>query len=556
MAFLLLACLVACAPPPVTFTPTPSPSATAVPTLTPTPLIESNASVPTATPLLAAGELHLAIRENIKTLNPYLASNASELFIVSLLYDTLLDYDLHQNLAQRWELAPDGLGLTFWLDPQARWHDGQPVTAQDVAFSFHFVQQAQFPGLARLVALVDRVEAISAEEVKFTLLKKDAAAAQLLGTALYIIPAHMWERLADPCDANLERPIGSGPFLLVEHAQGKYFMLSNTRMHPHAKPKVDKLVLDIVRDEGKALQMLKDGKLDALGWDVTPAVVSEVQKQAKGFAGIQWMEAPGTQTYTLLLNLRKSPYDNRALREALAQTLDTKAILDAALLGFGDIATPALFPPASSWRNAKIAALPFAPQQAIQKLESAGFRDRNGDGVRENPDGSPLQISILCPNLPASVRVAELIVAHWKAIGIAAQVKPIAQDALLPTLMQAQFDVALYSIDLSKPEMAFFYFHTSRGAVRNGRVTGLNYGGYSNAEYDEVASASLEEQDTRQRRELLYRLQSILAADLPQIPLYVPRVLNLYREDRFTNWSAEPGVGLLSRATIARLQPR
>lgn len=555
----------ACAPPPsardtstAKVTPTPSVSMSVVPTHTP--VARAGTLAPTHTSFPVAGELHLAIRENTKTLNPYLASNASEEFVANLLYDTLLDDDprhgLQPNLAERWELTPDGMSLTFWLNPQAKWHDGQPVTTQDVVFSFNLVQQWSFPGLVRLVALVDRVEAISAQEVKFTLLTKNGDIVRLLGSMLFIVPAHVWGKVDDPLHAaNLDQPIGSGPFLFLEYTEGKQLVLGNTRVHHHTQPRIDRLVLEILRDEDKALRALKEGKLDALGWDVTPQVVNDVQKQASS-TSILWVEAPGMRTHTLLLNLRKPPYDNRAFREALARAVDVQAIINTLLLGFGDAATPGLFPSASPWRNASIAPLTFDPQQASKTLDAAGFLDSNGDGVRENPDGSTLQILIACPNSSASLRVAELIVANWQAVGIAAKVTPVAQDALLPQLMQAQFDVALYNLALSEPEMAFFHFHSSRGLLTNGRISGLNYGGYASAEYDELAAAAQEEQDPSRRQELLYRLQAILATDLPQIPLYIPRVLSLYREDHFTGWSAPPGSGLLSRATVAALQAR
>jgi peptide/nickel transport system substrate-binding protein len=89
--------------------------------------------------------------------------------------------------------------------------------------------------------------------------------------------------------------------------------------------------------------------------------------------------------------------------------------------------------------------------------------------------------------------------------------------------------------------------------LNNGYVPGLNYGGYANPEYDEVATASQKELDPAKRQEMLHRLQEILAMDLPEIPLYHPRVVNLYRDDHFAGWSAEPGIGLLSRTSIANL---
>jgi len=192
----------------------------------------------------------------------------------------------------------------------------------------------------------------------------------------------------------------------------------------------------------------------------------------------------------------------------------------------------------------------------MEGLEAAGFSDRDGDGLRENRDGTLLHIPITCSDLPISVGVAELVASSWASVGISTEITAIPQDVMVPALMQAEFDVVVHSVSLSEPEMAFFCFHTSRGLVRQGRIFGLNYGGYANPEYDESVVSSLGEQDPTTRRDSLHLLQQTLAADLPQIPLYVPRMLNLYRDDRFVGWTAEPGIGLLNRGCVANLSER
>jgi peptide/nickel transport system substrate-binding protein len=352
---------------------------------------------------------------------------------------------------------------------------------------------------------------------------------------------------------NLDEPVGSGPFALVERMPEKQLVLRNTRIHHNAPPSIDTLVVEILRDESKALQALKDGKLDMLGWGIMPSLASDVRSHPDSYAGIKLATAPGLSMHTLLFNLRKAPYDNEALRWALAQALDTQAIIDKVLLGFGDPGAADLFPSASQWHDASIAPVTFDPQRAMARLTAAGFLDKNGDGLRENPDGSALQISITCAKQDASLQVAGWITASWKAVGVGAKASPVAPDQVVPTLMQAKFDVVLHSVALSEPEMAFFYFHSSRGLPVNGRVSGFNYGGYANPQYDQVAEAMQEEQNAGQREALLHKLQQILAADLPHIPLYSAQVLYLYRDDRFVGWSAEPGIGLLSRKAIARL---
>ncbi|MGQ9492796.1 MAG: ABC transporter substrate-binding protein [Anaerolineae bacterium] len=557
-----------CAPPPERGTLTPSPvsgsmrtsafpieTALAFPSMT-----RAIIPVATNTPRPTAGELHLAIREDIQSLNPYLTQNASEEFVASLLYDTLLEIDahgeLHPSLAEHWNLTPDGSRLAFRLNPQARWHNGQAVSADDVLFSFDLVRQGGFPGFARMAMLVHRVEAISPMEVEFTLFTTWPDAVRLLGTGLRIVPAMLWRSVDDPLHyANLDNPIGTGPFRLAEHVTGKQFVLRNTGVHHASQPLVNTVILEIQRDEAKALKALKEGKLDALGWDIPPDQARDILNRPEEYKGIRLAEAPGLTTYTLLFNLRTAPFSNQSFRHALAQALDTQGIIDKALMGFGDAGTPNLFPPASPWHDADIAPIAFDPQEAAAKLSAAGFVDRNGDGLRENPDGSMLQIPIICPKQDTMLKIVELVVAQWGAVGIAAKTEPKAQDQIMPILMQAQFSVILHKMSFTEPEMAFFYFHSSRGELRDGQISGLNYGGYANLHYDEMVETMQQVQDPDECRQLLYELQEVLAADLPQIPLCVPRVLNLYREDRFTDWSAQPSLGLLNRMSLCGLRP-
>ena len=543
---------------------TPDPGDPGTPVVTaPTRTSTRDASTPgpTATAVRVAGELHLAVREDIETLNPYLVSNASEEFVVSLMFDTLLDCDvggsLVPNLAQSWELADDGSTLVFWLNTQARWHNGAPVTAEDVVFSFELVLQEQLPGMARVAALIDRVEAPTAQEIKFVLLTRRADAVRLLGTQVRIVPSGLWEGAGDPLSyANLDHPVGSGPFSLLGPIEGNQGVLANTKTHHCTKPMISTLVLEILHDEDEALQMLERGELDALGWDIPMQLARAVNDDPETYADIVLIDCPGIATHTVLLNLRKAPYDTVALRQALAQAVDATAIIDQELMGFGDAALPSYLPPASSWRDEETTLIAFDPRQAMERLEAAGFRDRDGDGLRENPDGSRLAIPLVCPDLPASMRVAELVATNWETVGISTKVTAVEQDRVVPTLVQAQFDSILHSISLSDVEMAFFHFHSSRGVVKQERVFGLNYGGYANPGFDEAISVSLGEQDLAVRRGLLHQVQDILACDVPQIPLYVPRVVNLYRNDRFVGWSSEPGVGVLNRQCMENLRER
>ena len=520
----------------------------------------TGASTPTPTRVLTrvAGELHIAVRENIRTLNPYAADNDSEAFVVSLLYDTLLEQspqgNLLPNLAERWEAACDGMSVSFWLNSSAKWHDGQPVTAQDVVFSFELARRHQLPGLVHIVAWVDRVEAVNPSEVKFALLAPRADAPRLLATQLRIVPAAQWRDVDDPANyGNLEAPVGSGPFLYVKLVEEEQLVLRNAASHHLFAPSVDTLLVEILRNEDLALEALREGQLDALGWDANPSAVRRVRDEPDEYLGAKWLEAPGETTKVLLLNLRRAPYDNAAFRRALAQAVDTYMIVQEVAAGFGDAAMGGLFPPASPWRSTGLVPVPFAALQAVKDLDAAGFVDRDGDGFREQPDGGPLSVAITSSDLPDAQSIAEQVAADWGAVGVSAEVQPIAQNMVVPTLISATFEVMLTEVSLAEPEMVYFYFHSSRGVLNHSGVSGLNYGGYVNPELDELVRLAQVELNSEARQELLDRVQEILAADVPVIPLYHPCVLGLYRDDHFSGWSAIPGRGICSRAVLAGL---
>jgi ABC-type oligopeptide transport system substrate-binding subunit len=147
------------------------------------------------------------------------------------------------------------------------------------------------------------------------------------------------------------------------------------------------------------------------------------------------------------------------------------------------------------------------------------------------------------------------MVSNLMAVGISSTVTAVPQDKWVPTLLQAQFEAALHEIDFADPAAVLAAFQTARGVLKDGRISGLNYGGYASPEFDELAAAAQRARDATARRDLLYQLQAVLAADLPQIPLYSPRLLSLFREERFGGWTAQPGIGLLHRRTVLGLRP-
>jgi len=560
---LCVCALFGCAAPPRRRTATPTVSVPAPrPTLaesSPAPVTPAPTPVPEA--YAVSGELHLAVRENIRSLNPFATTNDSEAFVTRLIYDSLLDYQPARgflpNLAERWEFRGDGSRLTVWLNPAARWHDGAVVSAADVVFTFGLIRRGTLPGWADIAAAVDRVEAISPQEVQLTLLDTREEILRQVCTRVPIVPAALWQAVPEPATyANLEHPVGCGPFVLEFYTDAERLVLRNSQRHPARALTVATLVIDIVRDETRALEELNAGRVDALGWDAQPAMVADVRDHADKYPGLHWNQAAGAKQRVVLFNLRLAPYDDARLRTALAKAVDVAGIIRQAAFSLAEPATSDPFAPSSQWHDAGRAAPAYNTQAAVAALEAAGYHDTNGDGIRERPDGSALLIPILCAKVETEQKIASLIVAGWKAVGIAAQAVPVAPEQVLPALMGGSFEAVLTELDLVEQSALYDCFHTSQGELRGGRVVGRNYAGYASAAFDRTVELLLEARNDRERLDLTRQAQRTLAEDAPWLPLFSPNVLSLYSGTRFEGWSPVPGIGLLDRHVIVGLVPR
>ncbi len=533
----------AAAPPPATRVPTTAaPQATAPTAVPPT--------ATTAKPAGPVGDLKIGVRDDAKNINPYLAATATDQRIVGMMYDTLLYWDdakgLTPWLATKWTCADDGLKCVFTLDPNAKFHDGNPVTAKDVAYSFNMTREKQFPSIVMSIAALDQVTATGDREVTMTFKTKQVDTLRFVGTVISIVEQAQWEKVTDPKNyANWDNPIGSGAFKIKQRVEGQYITLENTGTHYRFKPTVKTITFQVMSDDNVATLALKKGDVDAIFGNIAPNIATDVQKNPNAYPNIKLATAGGTGTQTVLWNLRKAPYNDVKFRQAVAQAVDVDSIIKNALLGFADRAGAGFVPPAAGiFYNKAVGPVKYDEAAAKAALDAAGYKDANNDGLRELQDGKPLKIEILSLNVAPSTDIGDMIVAQLKKVGISAVATPLTSDAQLERMRTASFDAALSSVSLSVPNMMMYYFHSSRAAIKDGRVVGFNRGGFENAEYDKLSTDSLAEFDQTKRAQIHNRLQEILAAQLPQVPLYIPQILNLYNETRFTGWVNKPGVGI------------
>jgi peptide/nickel transport system substrate-binding protein len=316
------------------------------------------------------------------------------------------DQGFSPELARRWERR-DSVTLVFELHPDARWHDGRPVTARDVIFG---ADRARNPALDPQRALLLRhVTSVQAEDPRTVVVGFNRVYAEQFYDASWhipVLPAHLLdtippERLAS--SAFVQRPVGNGPYRWVRREPGRQIELAADSTFFRGRPKIQRVVLLLARDPEAQINLLLDGTADALESVIPLTNVSRVQARAE----FRVLTVPSFTVGYLLFNQRA--YGDRTrphpvltapeVRRAIAMALDRETMVRAT---FGNYAAVAEGPvPMVMWiRDPTVRAVTYDPAGAAALLRSAGWRDSDGDGILDR-DGVPLTLRLNFPGTSA-----------------------------------------------------------------------------------------------------------------------------------------------------------
>jgi peptide/nickel transport system substrate-binding protein len=257
---------------------TPAAAAPAQPTAAPAePTAEqptaAPAEQPTAAPAAASGgTIHIGRTAAPDSLNPGQAylSEAYDLF--QLVYDTLITTDLRgkaqPQLAKEWSVGADGKTWTFKLHDGVKWHDGQPLTSEDVVFTFDMIQKVDtFSTIKSYTSLISKVEAPDPTTVVITF-EQPVANTDERFSGIFILPKHIWEKFNNDTKAVTEfennEMIGSGPFKLAEYKQGEFARLTANKEHYLSPPKIDEVIFRVYGNADAQVQALKTGEVDLI----------------------------------------------------------------------------------------------------------------------------------------------------------------------------------------------------------------------------------------------------------------------------------------------------
>lgn len=407
-------------------------------------------------PARTPGELVVVVDAPVKDLDPRLATDGPSARLSRMVFQGLTQVDPHgtPSLDLAAQLTEDGdpLIVKAVLRPGARWHDGQPVTARDVAFTYQTVLDPQFatPIGGEFRRRFAQVQADARDPLVVRLYLRRPLATLWSDLVLGIAPAHLLQDR--PGRRFVGPPVGSGPWQVDGAASGDTVALR--RVGPTPRNHAQRLVFRAIADEGARSLSVLGGGADLAWSGLSPAIL-----RGAAHTGRATLHAsPGVAWVYLGLNLRQPPLDHPKVRQALAHGLDRQSLIDTLLAG---LATQAdgLFAP-GHWARTELPSYHYDPVVAERLLDEAGL-PRRADGWR-----FVLEIKVSTSRLRRSVGRA--LAEQLRQIGVDASVRPFELATFLADVRAGRFQAFLLQLpEPFEPDQLGWMLHSRNAAVRS-----------------------------------------------------------------------------------------
>lgn len=460
------------------------------------------------------------------TATAHLATDTAALMVALNVFNGLIGLDLDFNptpdIAESWNVSEDGLVYTFNLVKNAKFHDGKPVTAEDVEFTFNEIIAKVHPRAGSWWPNVASAKAT--DKYTFVIKLKSSYApfltlmGMLLNSGTLIMPKHLYEGTDPKTNPYNHNPIGSGPFKFKKWVRGSYIeLVRNDDYFKKGRPYLDRLVIQFTPDAAARLVAFEQGELDFLHWYIVP---HDQVARLRADPRYKIVEKGGEAASTIelaLFNLRNPYLKDVRVRQAIAQAVDLKDIQDKALFGEGKACTSHISS-GISWVHIDKFKYTTNIQKANELLDAAGF-PRKKDGKR-----FPLR-SYWSSGRPYEGRAAEVIRDQLKAVGIDVQIATFDRPTFIDRVFRKwDFDIAhqLFTTGPDPTISVTVRYHTKQ-IKKAPFVNGM---GYSNQELDNIFDNEYKEMDRNKRRGMWIKAQEILMRDLPALPLFEMPIVN------------------------------
>ena len=501
----------------------------------------------------------------VRNFNPFNQASARQ-STLDFIYEPLVVFNRFDSnkpvyrLAESFKLADDLKSIEFKLRSGLKWSDGQPLTSQDVKFTYDLLKK--FPALdfVSIWSQIGGVEVVDGQTVRFTLNNPSSLAAETL-SQIPIVPQHVWKDIADPVTYANEKPVGSGPMTEVPRFTGQtYDQCRNPHYWDADTLKVDCMRFPQLADNNQILTATVSGTLD---WGVS--FIPDIEKVyvAKNPEHFHYWYSPSSMV-AFIFNQETANENNKKafsdvkFRRAVSMALDRKGMIDIAGYGYPTLnEDPGLMGELyKSWADETIKAdfgkyATYDEAAAKALLDEAGYADKDGDGMRDNPDGTKIAFSII---VPASwtdwIDTVNIAVDNMKAVGIDAKIETPEEAVWTQSLIEGKFDGAINSL----PASASPYYPYKRAftAADKGK-TRFTAQRWFNPEVEDLVKEFTQTADLDKQKEAMNKAQRIVAENMPLAPVFNNPNWYQYNTTRFTGWSTKDNA--FANPSITRNNP-
>lgn len=440
------------------------------------------------------------------------------IFKANLIFDSLLERGKNGYipwLAQKWDISSDGLVYTFTLQDGVKWQDGQPLTADDVVFSYNYY--LQHPPVSGSVNFsgdtgIEKMEAADAKTVRLTATGPDATLLGKVG-AMRILPKHIWESVDDPNKfTGEEAVIGSGPYKLTEYnkEQGAY-MFKAYEDFWGPKQAVDEIRFIPVSD---SILAFDNGEIDFTS--VTPDILGKYENNSE----FKISQNPAFWGYVLCLNLEKrAELQQQSVRQAIGYAMDQAELIEKVARGAAVPASAGYLPVNHIWYNKDVKKYNHDVEKAKSLL-----------------GGQTLSFKLLTGNSQPEVRVAELLKMQLAQAGITLEVQSVDMKTRDAAIKGKDYELALNGYGGWGADADMIRTRYAAQQAESKSPSADIIPGYHNDQVTELCQKQLTELDEQKRKAIVFELQKLIAEDLPQIPIYNTTDYVVYRPAKYDGW--------------------
>jgi peptide/nickel transport system substrate-binding protein len=467
--------------------------------------------------------------------------------IFALMYDRLVITDQYWHpipwLAQSWEFSEDGKTITFHLVENATWHDGDPVTAEDVKFTYDYSLEHQTPYVVGPDG--DAIESIEAPDpytvVFHTKRTVGTSFIERLCTRVNIVKKSEWEDVEDPFTfyPTVGKGLtGSGPFKFARQESGQYLELAANEDYWAGRPYLDRLFSVVIPQHDMQLMAFEKGEIDIV-W-IRPADVAKFL----GMEGVKIFKTEAAGFTEIAFNTRRPPFSDRQLRKALSYCIPRDFLIETIYFGYAYKNLHHLPPAYLDWVNPDAPVYEYDLDKAAEILDAAGYVDNDGDGWRDYPDGSTFKPELKCSSTDIDFRQAEIIAESMKEVGLNVVLESGSGMAFWDSIFnEHDFDMCRmgWTPDTAWPGEMLSWYTTSMAGVG-----GLNIRGLSNATLDAIDLEAASEADPDRLKEILYEMQMIIAEECPNALIIRPHALLAVYSEKFEGFENAIPFGPLS----------